>query len=146
VRLSQGKFKETLAELSREVRPSERPQQAARQLFGLPERSGWYRYAGSGRRLLSAEEERHLPLELSPAEAEFNRRYQQWCANTWGAGDCLRLLVDGPVLDGDDRYVLAMAIAQGSVLREMKEALGEMVDPLAVMVSIASAGTMYMLL
>jgi hypothetical protein len=39
-----------------------------------------------------------------------------------------------------------MAIAQGAVLREMKEALGEMVDPLAVMASIASAGTMYMLL
>jgi len=50
-------------------------------------------------------------LRLLPEEEELKRRYLLWCEHTWGGGDCLRLLVDTPFLDGDARYALAMAIA-----------------------------------
>ncbi|WP_157232105.1 GIY-YIG nuclease family protein [Hyalangium minutum] len=88
----------------------------------------------------------HLLPELAPAAAELKRCYLQWCGRTWGEGDCLRLLVDKPELDNDGKYTLAMAIAQRHVLGEMKDAFGEMVNPVAVYASITSAMTVYLLL
>jgi hypothetical protein len=93
----------------------------ARQLFGVPERSGWFRYEGRSQRLMASAEGRHQNLRLLPEDEELKRRYLQWCERTWGAGDCLRLLVDRPFLDGDAKYALAMAIAQSQVLGAMKE-------------------------
>ncbi|SES85416.1 Tox-REase-5 domain-containing protein [Stigmatella erecta] len=74
------------------------------------------------------------------------RRYQQWCERTWGPGDCLRLLVDKPFLDGDAKYALAMAIAHNEVLGAMKEELARMVNPQAVMATVVGGLTLYAIL
>jgi hypothetical protein len=126
----------------------ERPLEFARQVFGVPEHSGWYRYERKSRRLLPLGAENRLKVELSPADAELNRLYLSWCGRAWGPPprDCLHLLVDSPVLDGDSKYALAMAIARSSVLGEMKNAFGEMVNPEAVAATLTGAMTVYLML
>ena len=64
----------------------------------------------------------------------------------WGGGDCLRLLVDKPFLDGDAKYALAMAIAHSKVLGAMKEELARMVNPQAVVATVVGGLTMYAIL
>jgi hypothetical protein len=85
-------------------------------------------------------------LRLLPEDEELKRRYLLWCEHTWGGGDCLRLLVDKPFLDGDARYALAMAIAHSKVLGAMKEELARMVNPQAVVATVVGGLTMYALL
>jgi len=72
--------------------------------------------------------------------------YLLWCEHTWGGGDCLRLLVDKPFLDGDARYALAMAIAHSKVLGAMKKELARMVSPQAVVATVVGGLTMYAIL
>jgi hypothetical protein len=112
----------------------------------VPERSGWYRYEGRSRRLRASESESTRNLRLLPEDAELKRRYLQWCEERWGGGDCLRLLVDKPFLDGDDKYALAMAIAHSKVLGAMKEELARMVNPQAVVATVVGGLTMYAIL
>nr|WP_224249620.1 hypothetical protein [Hyalangium gracile] len=83
---------------------------------------------------------------MLPEDEELKRCYLLWCERTWGPGDCLRLLVDKPFLDGDARYALAMAIAQSRVLGAMKEELGRLVSPQAVVATVVSGLTMYAIL
>nr|WP_224372554.1 hypothetical protein [Hyalangium versicolor] len=85
-------------------------------------------------------------LHLLPEDEELKRCYLLWCEQTWGSGDCLRLLVDKPFLDGDARYALAMAIAQSKVLGAMKEELGRLVSPQAVVATVVGGLTMYAIL
>ncbi|WP_225408332.1 restriction endonuclease fold toxin 5 domain-containing protein [Stigmatella hybrida] len=141
-------FQETVAEHGRRVAPTERPLQSARHLFGLSERSGWYHYERKSRRLFPLGAENELQVEISPIGAALNRQYGLWCSRAWGPPprDCLRLLVDSPVLDGDGKYALAMAIAQGAVLGEMKNAFRHMVNPEAVLTTLTGAMTMYLML
>ena len=121
VELSEEVLKEAVAEHAPSVPVVEHPLEYARQLFGVPERSGWFRYEGRSQRLINSEPGHSLDLRLLPEDEELKRCYLQWCERTWGAGDCLRLLVDKPFLDGDARYALAMAIAQSKVLGAMEE-------------------------
>jgi hypothetical protein len=146
VDLDEDAFKAAVAEHILTVRPDARPLEHARQVLGVPERSGWYQFEERSRRLMLSGAQDHLNLELSPAEAELRRSYLQWCERTWGPGDCLRLLVDKPLLDGDGKYALAMAIAHGSVLEAMKAELGRMVTPTAVVATLVGAVTMYAVL
>ncbi|MDY7233316.1 hypothetical protein [Hyalangium rubrum] len=141
-------FRKSVAKHARTVPTPARPLVHARQLFGVPEHSGWYRYERKSRRLLPLEAGNELKVALSPADAELNRLYFLWCGRAWGSppGDCLRLLVDSPVLEGDGKYALAMAIAQGAVLGELKTAFGEMVSPEAVAAALVGAMTTYLLL
>ncbi|WP_232293603.1 restriction endonuclease fold toxin 5 domain-containing protein [Stigmatella aurantiaca] len=141
-------FKEALAKHGRTVPPSERPLEFARQLFGMSERSGWYRYERKSRRLFSLGAENELKVEISPADEALNRLYVLWCGRTWGPPprDCLRLLMDRPLLDGEGKYALAMAMAQGAVLGEMKEAFGHLVSPEAIAATLTGAMTMYLML
>ena len=44
VAVSGKDFKKAVAQHALSVAPAERPLEHARQLFGVPERSGWYRY------------------------------------------------------------------------------------------------------
>ncbi len=148
VEVSDRDFKKALAQHARTVRPAHRPLEFARQMFGVPERSGWYRYEREGRRLFPLGAENELKLELSPVDVRLNHLYVEWCGRAWGPPprDCLHLLVDSPFLSGDGKYALAMAIAQGGLLEEMKQALGEMVSPEAVVATITGAATMYLML
>ncbi|HLM42315.1 MAG TPA: Tox-REase-5 domain-containing protein [Myxococcaceae bacterium] len=124
----------------------EQPLEHARQVFGLPERSGWYRYEGRSQRLVTSEPGNTRNVHLLPEDEELKCRYLLWCEHSWGGGDCLRLLVDKPFLDGDARYALAMAIAHSKVLGAMKEELARMVNPQAVVATVVGGLTLYALL
>ncbi|HYH97319.1 hypothetical protein [Hyalangium sp.] len=144
--VDEDEFKEAVAKYGRIVRPAARPLEFARRLLGVPERSGWYRYEGRSRRLLPSGTGSQQHLRLLPEDEELNRRYLLWCERTWEPGDCLRLLVDSPVLDGDGKYALAMAIAHSKVLGAMKEELGRLVSPSAVVATVVGGLTMYAIL
>lgn len=148
VAVSDSEFKKAIVKHGRAVPLVERPLEFARRLMSVPGRSGWYRYEHKRRSLLSVGVEDTLQVESSPADAELNRQYKQWCGRMWGGPprDCLHLLADRPVLDGDAKYALAMAIAQGAVWGELKTAFGGMVSPEAVAATITGAMTMYLVL
>nr|WP_225411831.1 hypothetical protein [Stigmatella hybrida] len=141
-------FKKAVAKHVLAVPTPEQPLVFARQVFGVPERSGWYRYERKSRRLLPLDAASEVRLEVSPADAELNRLYGLWCGRAWGPPpkDCLHLLVGSPVLDSDGKYALAMAIARGAMLGEMKETFGHMVNPEVVAATITGAVTMYLML
>jgi hypothetical protein len=151
VELDDEDFKQALARHGRSMQPFSVPLVDARRLLLEASRHEPYAhvrrhlglvYAGSAPQAARTQQ-RPAP---KPGAAELKRNYLQWCERTWGAGDCLRLLVDRPELDDDSKYTLAMAIAQRYVLGEMKEAFGEMVNPTAVYASITSGMAMYLLL
>ncbi|MFL5354201.1 hypothetical protein [Archangium sp.] len=146
VSVSEKEFKKAVAQHALSVPPVERPLEHARQVFGVPERSGWFRYEGRSQRLMVSEPGSSRNLRLLPEDEELKRRYLLWCEHTWGGGDCLRLLVDKPFLDGDARYALAMAIAHSKVLGAMKEELGRLVSPQAVVATVVGGLTMYAIL
>jgi hypothetical protein len=146
VALSEKEFRNAVAQQAPSVPVVERPLEHARRLFGVPERSGWYRYEGSGQRLFASEPESPRNLRLLPKDEELKRQYLLWCGRTWGGGDCLRLLVDKPYLDGDAKYALAMAIAHSQVLGAMKEELTRLVSPQAVVATVVGGLTMYAIL
>ncbi|NTX05230.1 AHH domain-containing protein [Myxococcus sp. CA040A] len=146
--LEDGEYEEAIAELARDMRPFRSPMQEARELFGVPSRSGVYRYESRPPRLTPQRREDadgpHL-LE-SYADDELTRAYGQWCSRKDQPGDCLRLLEEGPLLASDGKYTWALAIAMDSVWEETAEALEGMTDPGAVMATITAAATMYLLL
>ncbi|HLL05979.1 MAG TPA: restriction endonuclease fold toxin 5 domain-containing protein [Myxococcaceae bacterium] len=144
--MSPKEFKKAVAQQAPSVPAVEQPLEHARQLFGVPERSGWYRYEGRSQRLMASEPGSTRNLRLSPENEELKRRYLVWCEATWGGGDCLRLLVDKPFLDGDAKYALAMAIAHSQVLGAMKEELSQLVSPQAVVATVVGGLTMYAIL
>ncbi|MFP2926433.1 AHH domain-containing protein [Pyxidicoccus sp. 3LG] len=141
-------FDAAVVELARDVRPFQNPMQEARALFGVPSRSGVYRYEHRTRRLFpQGPEDADGPHLLeSYADEELTRAYGQWCSRKQQPGDCLRLLDEGPLLASDGKYTLAMAIALDSVWEETAEALEGMADPQVVMATITASVTMYLLL
>jgi len=144
--VSEKEFKEAIAQHAPAVPAVERPLEHARRVFGVPERSGWYRYESRTQSLMASEPRGTRNLRLLPEDEELKRRYLLWCEQGWGGGDCLRLLVDEPFLDGDARYALAMAIAHSQVLGAMKEELARMVSPQSVVATVVGGLTMYALL
>jgi hypothetical protein len=144
--VSEKEFKKAVAKYAPSVPAVDRPLEYAGRLFGVPERSGWYRYEGRSQRLMASEPGNTRNLRLLPEDEELKRRYLLWCEQDWGGGDCLRLLVDKPFLDGDAKYALAMAIAHSKVLGAMKEELVRMVSPQAVVATVVGGLTMYAIL
>jgi hypothetical protein len=109
--------------------------------------------ARSGAYLFNPRTHRVTPLEgsaLEPdapqAEVELTRAYLRWCERTGRTGDCLRLLVESPVINGDGRFALALALAKGAVLDEMLEAFKDMADPHAMVAAVLWSWTTYMVL
>lgn len=145
VTLNAGEVKRALAELAREMNVPLAPQEAARRLFEVGERSGWYQYNPRNNRLAPLGRGEHLQAELSAAEAEITRSYLAQCERRGTPGDCLRLLVESPTVTGDGRYALAMAFAKGAVLDEMKDAFKAMANPEAVLTAaeLRQAGERY---
>lgn len=145
VRLSQAELRQSLAELARDVRPAARPLQHARRLmFDTSWQEEVYlKWTGQ-----------HLEPDSPPAQTrsggekpdELTRGYRHWCERRSRRGDCLSLLMNCLSLDAEGRYALAMAIAMDSVWDETREALGQMVNRDAVLATITSAMTMYMML
>nr|AYM52733.1 lipoprotein [Archangium disciforme] len=90
--LEDDEFEESLVELARDVRPFHNPLREARELFGVPARSGVYRYETRTRRLIpQGPEDADGPhLLASYADEELTRAYGQWCARKSQPGDCLR--------------------------------------------------------
>lgn len=145
VALEEEEFQQAMRVLAREVRPSEHPLEDARRLFGVPARSGTFLYEERSRRIVPVGEE-GLDAAVSAPEEELTRAYFRWCARKSKPGDCLRILEGSASLNGDGKYALAMALAMDSVWGEAAEALKDMADPQAVLVTVVSAGTMYFML
>ncbi|QDE92880.1 hypothetical protein BHS06_30040 [Myxococcus xanthus] len=149
VELDENEFEDALVTLVRDVRPSANPLREARQLFGVPERSGVYLYQHRDSRLIPQDEEKDpdgLRLLDAYADDELTHAYGRWCERKQQPGDCLRLLAEGPLLASDGRYSLAMAIAMDSVWAETAEALEDMADPQALLATVSASVSMYLLL
>ncbi len=147
VELEAEAFEDAVASLARDVMPSLHPLRDARRRFGVPDRSGVYAYERRGQRLIPLEERSDGPRLLEDyADEELTRAYGQWCERRRHAGDCLRLLDEGPLLASDGKYTLAMAIAMDSVWEETAEALRGMADPHALMATMTASVSMYLLL
>ncbi|XXF78265.1 Tox-REase-5 domain-containing protein [Myxococcaceae bacterium GXIMD 01537] len=145
VELEEEEFQEAMRALARDVRPAARPLEEARRLFGVPPRSGTYLYESRTRQVVPLDEE-GVEVAASTAEEELTRAYLRWCGRKSKPGDCLRLLEGRSTLNGDGKYALAMALAMDSVWDEAAEALEDMVDPQAVLLTVVSAGTVYFML
>ncbi|MCP3103964.1 AHH domain-containing protein [Myxococcus sp. K15C18031901] len=143
--LDDDEFEAALVELARDVRPQRNPMLHARDLFGVPSRSGVYGYQSHPPRLTPQHQEDPDGLHLleSYADEELTRAYGQWCTRKGRAGDCLRLLEEGPLLASDGKFAWAFAIAMDSVWDETAEALEDMTDGGAVMATIVASATMY---
>jgi hypothetical protein len=149
VELDGDEFEEAVVALARDVRPSSNPLREARQFFGVPDRGGVYLYQHRGPRLIPQEEETDPDgprLLESYADDALTRAYGRWCERKMQPGDCLRLLVEGPLLASDGKYSLAMAIAMDSVWDETAEALKAMADPQALLATVSASVSMYLLL
>ncbi|MBN9681342.1 MULTISPECIES: SitA5 family polymorphic toxin [unclassified Corallococcus] len=139
-------FEEAVAVLARAVRPASRPQDAARRLWQVEPRSGSYLYDPSDRRITPLGPDEHLEGDASSADMELTRAYLRWCERTGRPGDCLRLLMEGPAVNGDGRYALAMALSQGAVLEELLDAFKDMANPQAMLTTVLWTWTTYMVL
>ncbi|WP_395854056.1 hypothetical protein [Cystobacter fuscus] len=146
VALGNGEFKKAVSELARDVRPPTRPQEAARRLFEVEARSGSYTYEPPSRRITLLKPGEHLEGQSTTAQVELTRAYLRWCERTGRPGDCLRLLTEGPTLNGDGRFALALALAKGAVLDEMLESFKDMADPHAMVAAVLWTWTTYMVL
>jgi hypothetical protein len=146
VKLSGVDFKEAVAKRAWEVRPSSRPQEAARKLFEVEARSGSYSYETRSRRVTPLGTDEHLEGAPPTAEVELTRAYLRWCERTSRPGDCLHLLTESPIVNGDGRFALALALAKGAVLDEMLEAFKDMAEPHAMVAAVLWTWTTYMVL
>jgi hypothetical protein len=115
VELEEAEFVEALSAHARTRRPPAHPQQTARRLFEMDAREGAYLFDARTRRVTPLGPGAHLEGEPSEVDVELTRAYLRWCERTGRKGDCLRLLTEGPTVNGDGRYALAMALAQGAV-------------------------------
>ena len=146
VELDEDEFKEALSEHARTRRPSAHPQEAARQLFEMDARGGTYLVDARTRRVTPLGPGEHLEGEPPEGDVELTRAYLRWCERTGRKGDCLRLLTEGPTVNGDGRYALAMALAHGAVNEEMLEAFKDLADPHAMLAAALWTGTLYLIL
>ncbi|AKF84452.1 hypothetical protein MFUL124B02_42970 [Myxococcus fulvus 124B02] len=145
VELDEDTFQEAMTRLARDVRPFAHPLREARLRFGVPERGGVYLY--EGRRLHAVREDETSPQLLeSYADEALTRGYGRWCEREHRAGDCLRLLEEGPLLGSDGRYALALAIAMEGVWEETAESLRGMADPQALRATLTASVAMYLML
>ncbi|MBJ6759870.1 hypothetical protein JGU66_03790 [Myxococcaceae bacterium JPH2] len=146
VELDAGDFAEVVEALARSVRPSTRPQEAARRLFEMDSRSGSYLYEIRSHRVIPQSPGEQPEGQQPTTEVELTRAYLRWCERTHKPGDCLRLLVESPTVTGDGRYALAMAQAEGVVIGELMAAFKDMADPQAMLSAVLWTCTTYMVL
>jgi hypothetical protein len=146
VNLNGDEFKSAVVKHALEVQPSTWPQEAARKLFEMEARSGSYSYETRSHRVTTLGPDEQLEGAPPAAEVKLTLAYLHWCERTGRPGDCLRLLTEGPIVYGDGRFALAMALAKGAVLDEMLEAFKDMADPHAMVAAVLWTWTTYMVL
>jgi hypothetical protein len=146
VNLNGDEFRRSVAKLARDARPPSRPHEAARRLFEMDARSGSYTYEPRGHHLSPGACGEQVEDEPPAAEVELTRTYLRWCERTGRPGDCLGLLTERPIVNGDGRFALALALARGAVLDEMLEAFKGMADPHAMVAAVLWTWTTYMVL
>lgn len=148
VPISKAEFRRSVERLSRSLRFAGTPQQAALELLKVAQdqelrdvarvamAGDWdvETYRGQIYSMLPVRQTGPVPLTPT-ADAALRARYEQWCFAR-GGGDCLGLFADGPYLRTDDRRMLALALAFGSVLDETYAALGRELSPRVVMASL----------
>ncbi|WP_052519707.1 hypothetical protein [Archangium violaceum] len=145
VQLSEGELEESLAVLARDVRPAANPLQNARRLmFDSPRQEEVYlEWTGRRPKLDFAEEAARRAARECLA---LTHDYGRWCERQERCRDCLSLLKEGPILDVDGRYALAMEFALGTVWNETMDAFKGMADPDAVRATLVSGMALYMTL
>ncbi|GMU04829.1 SitA5 family polymorphic toxin [Corallococcus caeni] len=146
VTLDEEALKEAVARLARDIRLSPRAQEAARRLFEVEPRSGSYLMDVQRRRITPLGPGEHLSSEQTQPDVEMTRAYLRWCGRTGRAGDCLGLLKESPVITGDARFALALALAKGAVLEELWDAVKDMANPEALMQAALWTAATYALL
>ncbi len=134
VELGLEEFTQAVAKEVRRKRPSVNPENAARALFEVPPRSGWYRYS---------QREGLVPLDGQPPASEWaevdarvTREYLRFCEALGEPGDCRKVLMNSPVLTGDGRYALGMSFALEELVPEMMQSFKDMADPEALKASL----------
>ncbi|MGZ3461070.1 MAG: SitA5 family polymorphic toxin, partial [Archangium sp.] len=134
VELGEEEFTRAIAKEVRQKMPPVNPEKAARELFEVPPRSGWYRYT---------QREGVVPLDAPPPAsqwAEVNARvtqeYLRFCKAIGKPGDCRKALMNNPVLIGDGRYALGMSFAIEEIVPEMMQSFKDMADPEAIKASL----------
>nr|WP_208719568.1 hypothetical protein [Corallococcus sicarius] len=146
IALDDDAVREAVARWARALPLSSHPQDAARRLFEVGPRSGSYLFDVRSRRMIPLGPGEHLTAEVSQADAELSRAYLRWCERTRRRGDCLGLLKEGPVLTGNARFTLAMALAKGAVLDALWDAVKDTAHPEALMQAALWTATTYALL
>lgn len=146
IALDEEAVKQAVSQLARFVRPTQRSQEAARQLFEVEPRSGSYLLDVGKRNITPLGRDEHLEGARPSSEIELTRAYLRWCTRTGRPGDCLGLLQEGPTIVGDARFALALALAKGAVLEELWESFKDMADPEAMMAAALWTATTYALL
>jgi hypothetical protein len=134
VELGEEEFTRTIVKEARRMRPSFNPERAARELFEVPPRIGWYRYT---------QREGVVPLDAPPPASQWaevaarvTQEYLQFCEALGKPGDCRKALMNSPVLTGDGRYALGMSFAIEEIVPEMMQAFKDMADPEAIKASL----------
>jgi hypothetical protein len=134
VELEEEEFTQAIAREVRQKRPSVNPEKAARELFEVPPRSGWYRYT---------RQEGVVPLDAPPPASQWaqvdtrvTQEYLRFCEAIGRPGDCRQVLMSSSVLTGDGRYALGMSFAIEEIVPEMMQAFKDMADPEAIKASL----------
>jgi hypothetical protein len=134
VELGEEAFTRAIAKEARRMRPSFNPEKAARELFEVPPRGGWYRYT---------QREGVVPLDGPPPASQWaavavrvTQEYLQFCEALGKPGDCRKALMNNPVLTGDGRYALGMSFAIEEIVPEMMQSFKDMADPEAIKASL----------
>nr|WP_244221870.1 hypothetical protein [Corallococcus exercitus] len=146
VALDADDVRQAVARLAQGIRPSPHAQEAARRLFEVEPRTGSYVIDVQRRRITPLGPGEHLSAEQSQADVEMTRAYLRWCGRTGRTGDCLGLLKESPVIVGDARFALALALAKGAVLDELWEAVKDMANPEALVQAALWTAATYALL
>ncbi|KFE66801.1 hypothetical protein [Hyalangium minutum] len=151
VRVDSAAFLEAFSTHALQVQPAPQPLQQAQRLWLLPSRSAPYATARSRLGLVSVNTQEDMPRghllpETSAAEGSISRDYGLWCESRSLPLDCLQLLDGGALLSHDGKRALALHFALTSLWLETKDALEQMVDPLAIQTTLVSAMTMYLML
>ncbi len=79
VAVSEEEFKQAVAKHAPFVPAAGHPLEHARQVFGVPERSGWYRYESRSQQLTPSSPGGGPDIGLPVEDEELKRRYLLWC-------------------------------------------------------------------
>lgn len=127
VKLEKEEFTQAIAAEVRHKRPLPDPERAARDLFDVPPRSGWYGY--THRQGIVPLDQQPPASQWAEIDARVTQEYLRFCEAIGKQGDCRKVLMNSTLLTGDGRYALVMSFAMDEVLPEMMEAFKDMANP-----------------